>query len=60
MDCPCNATELRMSIGCMNYYLDMWPSRAHFLKPLADQFGLKKKAPINFTDKMQKSFDKMQ
>jgi hypothetical protein len=59
MDCPCNATELRMFIGCVNYFLDMWPSRAHILKPLTDHFGLKKKAPIKWTDEMQKAFDKM-
>jgi hypothetical protein len=57
--CPCNATELHMFIGCVNYYCDMWPSRAHILKPLTDQSGLKKKAPIKWTDKMQKAFDKM-
>ncbi len=59
MDCPCNATELRMFIGCVNYYCDMWPSHAHDLKPLTDQSGLKKKAPIKWTDEMQHSFDKM-
>jgi hypothetical protein len=37
----------------------MWPSCAHILKLLTDQSGLKKKAPINWTDKMQKAFDKM-
>jgi hypothetical protein len=48
MDRPCNTTELCMFIGCINYYLDMWPrpSRAHILKPLTDQSGLKKRAPI--------------
>ena len=59
MDHPCNATELRMFIGCVNYYRDMWPSRAHILKPLTDQSGLKKRAPIKWTDEMQQAFDKM-
>jgi hypothetical protein len=59
MDRPCNATELRMFIGCVNYYCDMWPSRAHILKPLTNQSGLKKRAPIKWTDDMQQAFDKM-
>jgi hypothetical protein len=59
MDRPCNATELRMFIGCINYYHDIWLSRAHILKPLTDQSGLKKKAPIKWTNEMQKAFDKM-
>jgi hypothetical protein len=59
MDHPCNATELRMFIGCVNHYRDMWPSHAHVLKPLTDQSGKKKKAPINWTDEMQQAFDKM-
>jgi hypothetical protein len=37
----------------------MWPSLAHTLKPLMDQSGLEKKAPIKWTDKMQKAFNKM-
>jgi hypothetical protein len=37
----------------------MWQSCAHILKPLTDQSGLKKKAPIKWTDEMQKAFDKM-
>jgi hypothetical protein len=59
MDRPCNATELCMFIGFVNYYRGMWPSCAHILKPLTDQSGLKKKAPIKWTDDMQKAFDKM-
>ncbi len=47
IDCPHNATELHMFIGCLNYYLDMWPSRTHKLKPLTDQSGLKKKLLLN-------------
>ncbi len=59
MDRPCNATELCMFIGCVNYNCDMWPSCAHIQKPLTDQSGLKKKAPIKWIDEMQKAFDKM-
>jgi hypothetical protein len=59
MDHPCNATELRMFIVCVNYYHGMWPSHAHILKPLTDQSGLKKKAPIKWTNEMQQVFDKM-
>jgi hypothetical protein len=59
MDRPRNATKLRMFIGCINYYHDMWPSRAHILKPLTDQSSLKKRSPIKWTDDMQHAFDKM-
>ncbi len=59
MDCPCNATKLRMFIGCINYHCDIWPSRAHILKPLTNQSSLKKIVPIKWTDEMQKAFDKM-
>jgi hypothetical protein len=59
MDHPCNATELHMFIGWVNYYCDMWPSCAPILKLLTDQSRLKKKAPIEWTDEMQKAFDKM-
>ncbi len=59
MDYPCNATELCMFICCVNYYPDMWPSRAHILKLMTDQSNVKKRAPIKWTDEMQKAFDKM-
>jgi hypothetical protein len=59
MDRPRNTTELCMFIGYVNYYRDMWPGCAHILKLLTDQSGLKKKAPIKWTDEMQKAFDKM-
>jgi hypothetical protein len=59
MDHLCNATELHMFIGCINYYRDMWPSRAHILKPLTNQSSLKKRAPIKWTDDMQQAFKKM-
>jgi hypothetical protein len=59
MDRPHNATELSMFIGCINYYHDMWLSQAHILKPSTDQYGLKKRAPIEWTDEIQQVFDKM-
>eukprot|EP00957_Ditylum_brightwellii_P129282 9862011-Ditylum_brightwellii.AAC.1 len=39
MDRPHNATELCMLIGCVNSYQDIWPNRAHILKPLIDMSG---------------------
>ena len=36
----------------------MWPSRAYVLKPLTDLAGLKKNAPIDWTDEMDESFKK--
>ncbi len=59
MDRPRNATELRMFIGVVNFYKDVWPSRAHVLKPLTDKSGLKKKQKLDWTDEMQNAFDKI-
>eukprot|EP00956_Cyclotella_meneghiniana_P028622 scaffold67268_cov42-Cyclotella_meneghiniana.AAC.1 len=59
MDRPRTPKELRRFIGCVNYYRDMWPSRAHVLKPLTDRAGLKKGEKLNWTDEMQTAFDKM-
>jgi hypothetical protein len=59
MDCPRNATELCMFIGRVSYYRDMRQGCAHILKPLTNQSGLKKRAPIKWTDDMQQAFDKM-
>ena len=59
MSPPQNATELRMFIGAVNFYRDMWPSRAHILKPLTDKSGLKKKEKLHWTPEMQKAFNKM-
>jgi len=59
MDRPQTPTALRSFIGMVNYYRDMWPSRAHVLKPLSDKAGLKKKEKLIWTDEMQIAFDKM-
>ena len=37
----------------------MGPCHAHTLKPLTNQSGLKKRAPIKWTDDMQQAFNKM-
>ena len=49
--------QLRLFIGCVNYYSDMWLSRVHVLKPLTDQAGLKKGVKLIWTDEMQTVFD---
>ena len=59
MDRPRTSTELRLFIGAVNLYRDIWPSQAHVLKPLTDLSGRKKKEKIPWTPAMQASFDKM-
>ncbi|KAL7548020.1 hypothetical protein ACHAWF_011299 [Thalassiosira exigua] len=59
MDQPRTSTELRIFIGAVNFYRDMWPSRAHILRPLTDKSGMKKGAKLDWTPEMQKTFDKM-
>ena len=59
MDCPRTPKALHGFIGCVNYYQDMWPSRAHVLKPLTDRSGLKKGEKLIWTDNMQEAFEKM-
>ena len=59
MQRPTSLKEMRTFIGAVNYYRDMWPSRAHVLKPLTDMSGLPKKAKLSWTPDMQTAFDKM-
>eukprot|EP00957_Ditylum_brightwellii_P154973 11795564-Ditylum_brightwellii.AAC.1 len=59
MDRSRNFTELHMFNGCVNYYRDMWPRRAHILKPLTDMSGLPKKAPLDWTPECDIAFNKM-
>ena len=55
--------QLRGIIGLANYYRDMWPNRAHIMKPLTDASG--KKHTINgknkfvWTNDMQKALDEL-
>ncbi|EJK54776.1 hypothetical protein THAOC_25569, partial [Thalassiosira oceanica] len=59
MDRPKTATELRTFLGMVTYYREMWPRRAHILKPLTDLTGLPKKSPIVWTPEMDNAFKQM-
>jgi len=59
LDRPRTPKALRSFIGAVNFYRDMWPSRAHVLKPLTDKSGLKKRDKLDWTDEMQIAFVKM-
>jgi len=53
---PTNIKQLRGVIGLVNYYKDLWPRRAHTLKPLTDMTG---KKSFQWTDEMDKSFEEV-
>ena len=59
MDSPHNATKKYLFIECINYYHDMWPSCGQILKTLTGYSGLKKHAPIPWTNEMQQACEKM-
>ena len=50
MDRPRTPKALHGFIGCVNYYQDMWPSRAHVLRPLTDKSGLKNGEKLTWTE----------
>ena len=56
MDRPRNAKQLKSFLGSVNFYRDMWPSRAHILKPLTDLTG---KTAFDWTAEATKAFEKM-
>ena len=56
MEPPKNLKQLRAFLGMVNYYRDMWPRRAHILKPLTDKSGT---LQFLWTDEMNQSFLQM-
>ena len=62
MERPKRVKDMRMFIGAVNYYKDMWPSRAHILKPLTDKAGNTQptsRREFVWTDEMDKAFKRM-
>ena len=56
MDRPRTTTQVKSFIGSVNFYRDMWPSRAHILKPLSD---LTKHKKFVWTPEADAAFKKM-
>ena len=50
--------KMRSFLRAVNYYKDMWPQRAHLLKPLTDK-SEKKPKEFKWTNQMQKAFEEM-
>ena len=63
LEAPKTLKELRGFIGTVNYYRDMWPHRAHILKPLMSQTGAPKKGQTQqqyvWMEEMQTAFNQM-
>ncbi|MCP4745044.1 MAG: hypothetical protein GY874_02730, partial [Desulfobacteraceae bacterium] len=53
---PTNTTELRMFLGMVTYYRDMWPRRSHILAPFTKLAGLKKREKVDWMPELDKAF----
>ena len=56
MQAPVNMKQVRLFIGAVTYYRDMWPQRSHILAPLTNLTG---KGSFIWTDIHQQAFDAM-
>ena len=52
-----NYKQLKMFLGIVNYYLDMWKKRSHILTSLKDLAGSKKKKDWKWTEIEQAAYD---
>ena len=48
-----------MFLGMVTYYREIWPRRAHILKPLTELSDLPKKTRIEWTSERVAAFDQM-
>ena len=56
MQAPINIKQVRLFIGAVTYYCDMWPQRSHILAPLTDLTG---KGTFVWNTIHQQAFDAM-
>jgi hypothetical protein len=54
MEAPQNMKQLRLFIGAITFYRNMFPKCSHILTPLTDQVGKKK---LDWTPECQKAFE---
>ena len=59
LDVSMEFDELRTFLGMVTYYREMWPRRAHVLKPLTELSGLPKKTRIDWTPERIGAFEQM-
>ena len=53
---PTNQKQLKMFLGMINFYRDMWPRRSHVLAPLNKLAGMKSKKDWKWEESHQTSF----
>ena len=56
MKAPTNRKQLKMFLGMVNFYRDMWTRRSHILAPLNKLAGIKSNKEWYWTHKEQQAF----